>query len=172
MKGFLALTVDTPPRLSSDDDAFATRANVEHSGKIAPSRKVAPNANALSKKEQTLSSLIVREDTEIETDADSLLPRLKMLHSSVTHDDGPRLGSPSDSSLLLQLRIGVTCTAGSPWCLTNETTISNNKESGDSACPLPFFLAPKKSEQGWRLELAATAWATLGRRFQERNGLT
>ena len=119
MKDFTALTVDTTPKLSTDDALFATSANVEHSGKVAPSRKVTPSA-----------------------------------------------------ILLLQLRISVTSTAGSPWCLTNETIISNNKESGHSAGPSPFSLGPKKSEQRRRLESATAAWAAIGCQFQERNRLT
>ena len=168
MRDFNALTVDNPPRLSTDGVAFATSANIEHSGKVAPSE------NALSEKEQAFSSFAAREGTETKTDADSPLQRLKMLHSSVTHDDGPGLGSPSDSSLLLQLRIGITSTVPHEGDdnLTKETTTSNNKESGDSAGPAPFFLAPKKSEQRRRLELETAAWAAIALRFQERTWLT
>jgi hypothetical protein len=171
MEEFTALKVDTPRRNSTEDVAFATSANVEHSGKVAPSRKVAPSVDVLVTKGQALSPCTVREDTKIKTDADSLLPRLKMLHSLATLDDDPGLGSAPDSSLLLQLRICVTSTTVPPCCLTNETTIPNKEESGDSAGPSPFCLALKKSEQGRRLEVAAVEWAALGRRFKERNAL-
>ena len=171
MKEFTALKVDTPRRNSTEDVAFEISANVEHGGKVAPSRNVAPSANEVSSKEQALSSFIVREETKIRTDGDSFLPRLKMLHSFATYDDGPGLGSAPDSSLLLQLRISFTSTAEPPWFLTDETTVSNNKESGDNAGPSPFSLSPKKSEQIRRLELAAAEWTALGRRFQERNRL-
>ena len=80
---------------------------------------------------------------------------------------GKVAGSPSDSSLLLQLRISVASTAKPPWCLTNETTISNIKAPGGSAGLSPFVLAPKKSQQVQRLEFAAAAWDAIGRRFQE-----
>ena len=162
MEDFTLLRVDTPPSISIEGVAFATSANVG-SGKVAPSTEDVPVAAS--------ANVEFSEKVAPSMEGPGGFCRLKMLHFSVARDD-PGLGSPSDSSLLLQLRTSVTSTAESPWCLTNETTISNNKESGDSAGPSPFFLALKKSEQVRRLEFAAAAWDAMGRRFQERNRLT
>jgi len=91
MKDFTA--ANAPRRLSTENVAFDPSAIAEHSGKVAPRRKVAPIANALFKKEQALSSFTDRENA---------------------HDDGPGLRSPSDSSLLLQLLISVALTKSFP----------------------------------------------------------
>ncbi|KAJ1464611.1 hypothetical protein T484DRAFT_1757973 [Baffinella frigidus] len=113
--------------------------------------------NELFKQEQVLKALFQEEQflpagsasaaTETAGDIDSLMLSLKMLPSSGSDDELPESGSPSDSALLLQLRVSVTAvTAGVPWYRTHDTTTSNK--------------SPLNS---------AAAWNALGRRFQDAN---
>ncbi|KAJ1487236.1 hypothetical protein T484DRAFT_1745139 [Baffinella frigidus] len=100
--------------------------------------------NALFKEEQFLPAGTASAATETTGDVDPLMLSLKMLPSD---DDLPGPGSPSNSTLLLQLRVGVTvATEGPPWCRTHETTTSNK--------------SPLNS---------AAVWNALGRRFQAAN---